>query len=147
MSRTAIFPGSFDPMTTGHLALLERALPLFDRIIVAVGVNTGKQGFLPVDERLERIRRAVAQMPQVEVLTYSCLTTDLCRQTGAQFILRGVRDAADFAYEQKIADINRLVAPDIETVLLLADPATAVISSSMVRELAAFGKDVSKYVV
>ncbi len=147
MPRTAIFPGSFDPMTTGHLALLERALPLFDRIIVAVGVNTGKQGFLPVDERLERIRRAVAQMPQVEVLTYSCLTTDLCRQTGAQFILRGVRDAADFAYEQKIADINRLVAPDIETVLLLADPATAVISSSMVRELAAFGKDVSKYVV
>ena len=147
MPRTAIFPGSFDPMTTGHLALLERALPLFDRIIVAVGVNTGKQGFLPVDERLERIRRAVAQMPQVEMLTYSCLTTDLCRQTGAQFILRGVRDAADFAYEQKIADINRLVAPDIETVLLLADPATAVISSSMVRELAAFGKDVSKYVV
>lgn len=147
MPRTAIFPGSFDPMTTGHLALLERALPLFDRIIVAVGVNTGKQGFLPVDERLERIRRAVAQMPQVEVLTYSCLTTDLCRQTGAQFILRGVRDAADFAYEQKIADINRLVAPDIETVLLLADPATAVVSSSMVRELAAFGKDVSKYVV
>lgn len=147
MPRTAIFPGSFDPMTTGHLALLERALPLFDRIIVAVGVNTDKQGFLPVDERLERIRRAVAQMPQVEVLTYSCLTTDLCRQTGAQFILRGVRDAADFAYEQKIADINRLVAPDIETVLLLADPATAVISSSMVRELAAFGKDVSKYVV
>lgn len=147
MPRTAIFPGSFDPMTTGHLALLERALPLFDRIIVAVGVNTGKQGFLPVDERLERIRRAVAQIPQVEVLTYSCLTTDLCRQTGAQFILRGVRDAADFAYEQKIADINRLVAPDIETVLLLADPATAVISSSMVRELAAFGKDVSKYVV
>ena len=147
MPRTAIFPGSFDPMTTGHLALLERALPLFDRIIVAVGVNTGKQGFLPVDERLERIRRAVALMPQVEVLTYSCLTTDLCRQTGAQFILRGVRDAADFAYEQKIADINRLVAPDIETVLLLADPATAVISSSMVRELAAFGKDVSKYVV
>lgn len=147
MPRTAIFPGSFDPMTTGHLALLERALPLFDRIIVAMGVNTGKQGFLPVDERLERIRRAVAQMPQVEVLTYSCLTTDLCRQTGAQFILRGVRDAADFAYEQKIADINRLVAPDIETVLLLADPATAIISSSMVRELAAFGKDVSKYVV
>ncbi len=147
MPRTAIFPGSFDPMTTGHLALLERALPLFDRIIVAVGVNTGKQGFVPVDERLERIRRAVALMPQVEVLTYSCLTTDLCRQTGAQFILRGVRDAADFAYEQKIADINRLVAPDIETVLLLADPATAVISSSMVRELAAFGKDVSKYVV
>lgn len=147
MSRIAVFPGSFDPMTIGHLALLQRALPLFDSIIVAVGVNIGKKGFMPVDERVERIRKAVSTMPQVDVVTYSCLTTDLCRQQGAQYILRGVRDAADFAYEQRIADINRLLAPDIETVILLADPAMAVISSSMVRELAAFGKDVSKYLV
>lgn len=145
MSRIAVFPGSFDPMTTGHLALLRRALPLFDRIVVAVGINTEKKGFMPVDERVERIRMAVAAMPKVEVTTYSCLTTDLCRQLGASFILRGVRDAADFAYEQKIADINRLIAPDIETVILLADPSTAIISSSMVRELAAFGKDINKY--
>ncbi|MBR3828570.1 MAG: pantetheine-phosphate adenylyltransferase [Bacteroidales bacterium] len=145
MSRIAVFPGSFDPMTTGHLALLRRALPLFDRIVVAVGINTEKKGFMPVDERVEHIRMAVAAMPKVEVTTYSCLTTDLCRQLGASFILRGVRDAADFAYEQKIADINRLIAPDIETVILLADPSTAIISSSMVRELAAFGKDINKY--
>lgn len=145
MSRIAVFPGSFDPMTTGHLALLRRALPLFDRIVVAVGINTEKKGFMPVDERVEHIRMAVAAMPKVEVTTYSCLTTDLCRQMGASYILRGVRDAADFAYEQKIADINRLIAPDIETVILLADPSTAIISSSMVRELAAFGKDINKY--
>lgn len=145
MSRIAVFPGSFDPMTTGHLALLRRALPLFDRIVVAVGINTEKKGFMPVDERVEHIRMAVAAMPKVEVTTYSCLTTDLCRQLGASFILRGVRDAADFAYEQKIADINRLIAPDIETVILLADPSSAIISSSMVRELAAFGKDINKY--
>lgn len=145
MSRIAVFPGSFDPMTTGHLALLRRALPLFDRIVVAVGINTEKKGFMPVDERVEHIRMAVAAMPKVEVTTYSCLTTDLCRQLGASFILRGVRDAADFAYEQKIADINRLIAPDIETVILLADPSAAIISSSMVRELAAFGKDINKY--
>lgn len=145
MSRIAIFPGSFDPMTTGHLALLRRALSLFDRIVVAVGINTEKKGFMPVDERVEHIRMAVAAMPKVEVTTYSCLTTDLCRQLGASYILRGVRDAADFAYEQKIADINRLIAPDIETVILLADPSTAIISSSMVRELAAFGKDINKY--
>ncbi|MBR6330802.1 MAG: pantetheine-phosphate adenylyltransferase [Bacteroidales bacterium] len=145
MSRIAVFPGSFDPMTTGHLALLRRALPLFDRIVVAVGINTEKKGFMPVDERVEHIRMAVAAMPKVEVTTYSCLTTDLCRQLGASYILRGVRDAADFAYEQKIADINRLIAPDIETVILLADPSTAIISSSMVRELAAFGKDINKY--
>lgn len=145
MSRIAVFPGSFDPMTTGHLALLRRALPLFDRIVVAVGINTEKKGFMPVDERVEHIRMAVAAMPKVEVTTYSCLTTDLCRQLGASYILRGMRDAADFAYEQKIADINRLIAPDIETVILLADPSTAIISSSMVRELAAFGKDINKY--
>ena len=145
MSRIAVFPGSFDPMTTGHLALLRRALPLFDRIVVAVGINTEKKGFMPVDERVEHIRMAVAAMPKVEVTTYSCLTTDLCRQLGASFILRGVRDAADFAYEQKIADINRLIAPDIETIILLADPSSAIISSSMVRELAAFGKDINKY--
>lgn len=145
MSRIAVFPGSFDPMTTGHLALLRRALPLFDRIVVAVGINTEKKGFMPVDERVEHIRMAVAAMPKVEVTTYSCLTTDLCRQLGASFILRGVRDVADFAYEQKIADINRLIAPDIETVILLADPSAAIISSSMVRELAAFGKDINKY--
>ncbi|MBP5190513.1 MAG: pantetheine-phosphate adenylyltransferase [Bacteroidales bacterium] len=147
MSRMAVFPGSFDPMTVGHLALLKRALPLFDKVIIAVGINTEKKGFLPVDERVERIRKAVNEMPNVEVTTYSCLTTDLCRQTGAQYILRGVRDAADFAYEQKIADINRLIAPDIETIILLADPTNAVISSSMVRELAAFGKDIEKYIV
>ncbi len=147
MSRIAIFPGSFDPMTIGHLALLKRATPLFDKIIVAIGVNTEKSGFYPINQRVERIRKAVADMPQVEVETYSCLTTDFCRQKGAGYILRGVRDSVDFAYEQKIADINRLIAPDIETVILLADQQYATISSSMVRELAAFGKDINKYIV
>ena len=147
MSNIAVFPGSFDPMTIGHLNLLKRALPLFDRIIVAVGVNVDKKSFYPLIERLERIRKAVGEMPQVEVDTYSCLTTDFCRQKGAKYILRGVRDSADYAYEQKIADINRLIAPDIETVIMLADLEYATISSSMVRELASFGKDVSEYMV
>lgn len=147
MSRIAIFPGSFDPMTIGHLALLKRATPLFDKIIVAIGVNTEKSGFYPIDQRVERIRKAVADMQQVEVETYSCLTTDFCHQKGAGYIMRGVRDSVDFAYEQKIADINRLIAPDIETVILLADQQYATISSSMVRELAAFGKDINKYIV
>lgn len=141
----AVFPGSFDPMTIGHLALLRRAVFLFDKIIVAVGINSGKNSYQPLDERLENIRRAVADMPQVEVEAYNCLTTDFCRSKGAGVILRGVRDNADFEYERKIADINRLIAPDIETVILLADPENATISSSMVRELAAFGHDVSKW--
>ena len=131
-------------MTIGHLALLQRAVSLFDRIIVAVGINTDKHCFQPLDERLASIRLAVKDMPQV--CSYKCLTTDFCREKGAKFILRGVRDNADFEYERKIADINRQVAPDIETVILLADPKNAVISSTMVRELAAFGHDVSQWI-
>lgn len=145
MDRIAIFPGSFDPMTTGHMALLKRALPLFDKIIVAVGVNKDKQGAFPLDERLQRIRKAVSAMPQVEVDTYTTLTTDFCREKGARFILRGIRSITDYEYERNIADINRRLAPDIETVLLFADPAQAVVSSSMIRELKSFGKDYSEY--
>ena len=145
--KTAVFPGSFDPMTTGHLALIKKALPLFDRIIVAIGVNTTKQAFMPIEERIARIRKATADIPQIEVDTYDCLTTDYCHKKGAGFILRGVRDSSDFEYERKIADINRTIAPDIETVILIADAAYSTISSTMVRELAAFGKDVDKYIV
>ena len=145
MERIALFPGSFDPFTIGHIALIRKALPLFDRIIIAVGINTGKHCFQPLDERIAVIRRAISDMPHVEVDSYSCLTTDFCKQKGARFILRGVRDNSDFEYERKIADINRIVAPDIETVILLADPQSATISSTMVRELAAFGQDVSQW--
>ncbi|MCR4815843.1 MAG: pantetheine-phosphate adenylyltransferase [Bacteroidales bacterium] len=143
--KTAVFPGSFDPITTGHMALIKKALTLFDKIIIAVGVNRDKKEFLPLDERLTRIKKATEEMPQVEVESYDCLTTDFCRKHNARFILRGIRDTSDFEYERRIADINRTVAPEIETVFLLADPSQAIISSTMVRELAAFGKDVSEY--
>lgn len=142
MNRIAVFPGSFDPITIGHVALLRRAVPLFDRIIVAVGINVAKRYAYPLDERLQRIRQAVAGMPTVDVTTYDTLTTDLCHQVGAQYILRGVRGNADFEYERTIADNNKLIAPDIETVFLIANPDMAVVSSSLVRELKAFGKDV-----
>ena len=143
----AVFPGSFDPMTIGHKALLEKALPLFDKIYVAVGINNDKHCLFPLEVRLASMRKALENMPTVEVVTYNGLTTDLCREKGATFILRGLRDSSDYAYEQKIADINRLIAPDIQTIFLTADPEYAAISSSMVRELASFGKDVSKYIV
>ncbi len=145
MDRIAIFPGSFDPMTTGHLALLKRALPLFDKIIIAVGVNKDKRSTFPLDERLDRIRRAVSAMPQVEVATYETLTTDFCHEKGARFILRGIRSVIDCEYERTLADINRTLAPDIETVLLFAEPSQAAVSSSMIRELQSFGKDVSDF--
>ncbi len=143
MNRVAVFPGSFDPITIGHTALLQRATSLFDKIIVAVGVNTNKRCAYPLNERLERVRRSVAKMPAVEVTTYDTLTTDLCHQVGAQYILRGVRGNADFEYERTIADSNKLIAPDIETIILVAEPPMAVVSSSLVRELQAFGKEVA----
>lgn len=146
MEKIAVFAGSFDPMTTGHEALLRRALPLFDKIIVAVGVNMDKRGCFALEERLKWIGSAVADMPNVEVATYDCLTTDFCRECGARYILRGLRSAADFDYEQRIADINKLLAPEIETVFILSAPEYSMISSSMIRELKAFGKDYQKYV-
>lgn len=147
MEKIALFPGSFDPMTVGHLALLKRAESLFDKIIVAIGVNTEKKALFPLDQRIERIRIATSEMPNIEVCTYDTLTTDFCREKGAKFILRGVRSIADFEYEKNIADINKLLCPEIETVILLADIQYATISSSMVREMIAFGKDVSQYTV
>ena len=143
--KIAVFPGSFDPITTGHMALIKKATTLFDKIIIAVGVNRDKKEFLPLDERLMRIKKATEEMLQVEVESYDSLTTDFCRKHNAHFILRGIRDTSDFEYERRIADINRTVAPEIETVFLLADPSQAIISSTMVRELAVFGKDVSQY--
>lgn len=145
MSKTAIFPGSFDPFTIGHLDIIQRALPLFDTIIVAIGNNREKSCMFSLEERLDNIRKVFKTNPHVEVVSYSGLTTDLCREKGARFILRGVRNLGDYEYERNIADINRTIAPDIETVLLFADPSLSVISSSMVRELNAFGKDITPY--
>lgn len=147
MDRIALFPGSFDPMTTGHLALLRKAMPLFDRIIVAIGVNSAKKEFLPLAERISRIQKATADMPNIKTASYSGTTIDFCHETGAKFILRGVRNNADFEYERTIADINRLLDSDIETVILISEPQYAAISSTMVRELASLGKDVSKFVI
>lgn len=131
---TAVFPGSFDPFTTGHEAILRRVLPLFDRIYVAVGVNSEKQYMFTVDERMEIIRRLLADCPTVEVLSYSGMTVDLCHSLGAQAIIRGIRTAQDFEYEQTIAAVNRLQDPSIETLLLLADPEHVDISSTLERE-------------
>lgn len=145
--RIAVFPGSFDPFTIGHMALLKRTIDLFDRVVVAIGINTQKKCFWSPEDRLAAIKRATKNMGNVDVVTYSGLTTDLCHDLGARYIVRGVRNTTDFDYERTVADNNRLIAPDIETILLLAEPKYAAISSSLVRELAAFGKDYTKYIV
>lgn len=130
----ALFPGSFDPFTTGHEAILRRVLPLFDKVVVAVGVNSDKKYMFTVEERMARIREMLNDCPTVEVTSYSGMTVDLCHRLGAKVIIRGIRTAKDFDYEQTIAAVNRLQDPSIETLLLLADPEHVDISSTLERE-------------
>ncbi len=131
---TALFPGSFDPFTAGHEAILRRMLPLFDRIVVAVGVNSEKHCMFSPEERVQRIRQTLADCPTVEVTHYDGMTIDLCHQVGAHCIIRGIRTAADFEYEQTVAAVNRLQDPAIETLLVMADPEHINISSTLERE-------------
>ena len=140
----AIFTGSFDPFTVGHDDILRRALPLFSRIVIGVGVNERKQYMLSAEERCADIRRIYASEPKVEVKTYSDLTVDFARREGAAYIIKGVRSVKDFEYEREQADINRQLS-GVETLLLYADPQLSSVSSSMVRELIHFGQDVSRY--
>lgn len=142
--RTAIFPGTFDPFTIGHDALVRRALNLVDELYIAIGINTEKRTMLTLDERIARIKALYENEPRVHVVSYEGLTTDFAQSIGAQLIIRGVRNTIDFEYERNIADVNRMLT-GIETVLLISEPEYAAISSSVVRELAHFGKDVSKY--
>lgn len=131
---TALFPGSFDPFTTGHEAVLRRVLPLFDRIVVAVGVNSEKHCMFSPRERVRRIKEMLADCPTVEVTSYTGMTIDLCHQVGAQCIIRGIRTSADFEYEQTVASVNRLQDPAIETLLVMADAEHRDISSTLERE-------------
>ena len=131
---TVLFPGSFDPFTAGHEAIARRIAPLFDRLIVAVGVNSEKSYMFSVQDRVNRIRHILADLPQVEVTSYDGMTIDLCHQVGAQCIVRGIRTAADFEYEQTVASVNRAQDPSIETLLVMADAEHINISSTLERE-------------
>lgn len=144
--RTALFAGSFNPFTIGHQSIVERALPLFDRIIIGIGTN-GEKHEADRDELACRIRSIVtlyADEPKVEVYSYQGLTVDFAAEMGARFLLRGVRSMQDFEYERTLADVNRRIS-GLETVLLYALPEHASISSSVVRELMHYGVDVSEY--
>ena len=140
----AIFPGTFDPFTIGHDALVRRALGIADELYIAIGINTEKRTMLTLEERLERIAALYKDEPRIHVMSYEGLTTDFAQSIGAKFIIRGLRSTIDFEYERNIADINRMLT-GIDTILLISEPEYAAISSSMVRELAHFGKDISKY--
>lgn len=147
MQRTALFAGSFDPFTVGHASVVERALPLFDRIVIAVGVNASKPGETDAAERVAAIRRIYSSLlpERVEVLAYSGeLTVQLAAKVGARWLLRGVRTVRDFEYERDLADLNRKLS-GLETILLYTLPEYGAVSSSAVRELRAYGADVSPF--
>lgn len=139
-----LFPGSFDPFTLGHADIVRRALGLFDEVVVAVGYNEQKKGWMPVEERVEAIRRLYKDEPRVAVESYTGLTVDFAKERGITAIVRGVRTTADFEYEMQLADVNRRLT-GIETILLPASPQLASLSSSVVRELAHFGHDISAF--
>ena len=146
MSKTAVFPGSFDPITLGHESIIRRALPLFDKIIVAIGENSTKQGYFDTAKRQAWIKKVFADEKKVEVLTYKGLTIDLCKKAKANFILRGLRTSADFEFERVIAQMNRSMAPDIETIFILSNPELSAITSTVIRDIIRNGGDASAFV-
>lgn len=139
-----LFVGSFDPFTIGHDSIVRRALPLFDHIIIGVGVNERKKYMLSAEERVKRIKRLYADEPKIEVRAYSDLTIDFARREQATYIIKGVRSVKDFEYEREQADVNRLLS-GVETIFLYAEPQLSSISSTMVRELQHFGRDISEF--
>ena len=142
MERTVHFAGTFDPYTRGHHALVERALAMFDKVVVAVGRNLGKNCMFSLEERVSAIEKVYAGNDRVSVAVYDTLTMDFARSVGAVALLRGVRSVKDFEYERDIADVN-LRLGGMDTVLLISEPEYASVSSSVVRELMKYGKDVS----
>lgn len=143
--RVALFTGTFDPFTVGHASVVRRALPLFDRLVIAVAVSERKHTQEEITARVAAIEALYADEPRVMVRSYSDLTVDMARREGARFIVRGVRDVKDFEYERQQADINRQLS-GVETVLLFTEPQLQSVSSTLVRELQSFGHDVSQFV-
>lgn len=146
MERIAVYAGSFCPFTKGHEDIVAKAQPLFDKIIIAIGYNPDKKDVFSETERQAWVKGIYQDNPKIEVLSYSGLTVELCRRHKAQYLIRGVRNARDFGAEQELAEINKRLAPEIETVLFFASPELRMVSSSMVRELWHYGEDYSPFV-
>ncbi|MBM3437084.1 MAG: pantetheine-phosphate adenylyltransferase [Bacteroidetes bacterium] len=146
MKKVAVFPGSFDPITKGHESVIKRALPLFDELIVAVGQNAEKKSFFSLDQRMSWLQKVFTDIPNVKVVQYSGLTVELCRKLGANYLLRGLRTSADFEFERSIAQINKKLSPEIETIFILTAPEYASLNSSIVRDILRHGGDATQFV-
>jgi pantetheine-phosphate adenylyltransferase len=144
--KIAVFPGSFDPITIGHVDIVKRSIPLFDKIIIAIGVNTQKKYLFPLEQRMAWIEKVFKDYKNVEVAHYQGLTINYCKERGAGYILRGIRSAADFEYEKTIAHLNHSMNTNLETILMLSPPEYSSISSTIVREIILGKGDVSMFV-
>lgn len=144
--RIAVFPGSFDPITKGHENIVKRALPLFDEIIVAIGINSTKQYYFPLEKRMEFIGQTFTGEPKVKVKSYLGLTIDFCKQVGSSYILRGLRTSADFEFERGIAQMNKAMEDKIETIFILTTPELSAINSTIIRDILKHGGDASAFV-
>lgn len=145
MKRIALFPGTFDPITVGHINILERAIPLFDEIVIGIGNNSSKSTLFALEQREQWIKDIFKNVPSIKVASYEGLTVDFCKEINAHYILRGLRNMSDFDYEKNIAQMNKLVSEQVESVFLMCDPAYTPVSSSVVRDLIRNGGDTSKF--
>jgi len=145
MQRICLFPGTFDPLTLGHKDIIDRALPLFDKLYIGIGINANKQPMFSEQQRLDWINAIYLNNPKVEGIIYEGLTVDCCKSVGANFILRGIRYVNDFEYEKAIADMNRSIAYQIETVFLTCLPQFTSVASTLVRDVIKYGGDVTQF--
>jgi pantetheine-phosphate adenylyltransferase len=144
--KIAVFPGSFDPITNGHIDLVRRCAPLFDKIIVAVGVNSGKKGLFSLDKRLEWLEQVFEGDPTIDVGSFTGLTVNFCKKEKAQYLVRGLRNASDFDYEKTISQLNNIIGDNVETVFFISKPEYSHISSTIVREIIKGKGDISTFV-
>lgn len=144
--KIAVFPGSFDPITTGHVAIVKRALPLFDRVVVAVGVNSQKSTLFTLEQRIGWLAKVFEQEKKVEISHFEGLTAHFCNRIGAKYLVRGLRNASDFDYEKTISQLNHIVGHDLETVFLISGPEYSHISSTIVREIIKGRGDASPFI-
>jgi pantetheine-phosphate adenylyltransferase len=144
--KKAVFPGSFDPITRGHMNILERSIPLFDEVVVAVGVNSAKTSMFSMEKRLDWLERVTAAFPSVSVQAFEGLTSAFCEEQGARWLIRGVRNGGDFEYERTIAQMTKSLNVNLETVILFTDPEFAHIHSNVVREILRNGGDASAFI-
>jgi len=145
MQKVAIFPGSFDPFTVGHESVVRRATAIFDKIVIMIGYNSNKKSFFPIEKRIKWINEVFENDDNITVETYEGLTIDFCKKVGARYILRGLRTSADFEFERAIAQVNKQMYPEIETVFLLTIPEHTPVNSTIVRDIIMHGGDASRF--